>query len=171
MRQIKTDQQQQQEQQQQPSTSTSNFSLTQVASPAPSSGHETPCNSNCTCTDDLDKILCDKKPIPPELLIPAPAPSVPIRRRSNRNKINSEPPQSPDPLGCGRCSKDGNCACITEAVAAIYPTKRPTSPSENTPKRTRISNFVELTPPDELATDFTTTYMTKPPPDPTSPNL
>lgn len=107
------------------------------------------------------------------------APSVPIRRRSARNRPPTRP-SSPDPLGCGRCSKTGNCACITEAAASIYPTansnknnnncgnaKRPTSPSSNTPKRTRTAPSVDLVSPDELETDFTTAYMTKPPAAPT----
>lgn len=153
------------QQQQQPATSAPDFSLTQVASPAPS-GNDTPCNVACTCTDDIDKVLCDKKLTPPGRLASATAPSVPLRRRSNRNKVTSEIPQSPDPLGCGRCSKDGNCACIIEAAAAVYSVKRPISPSQNTPKRTRVTNYVDLTPAEELETDFTTPYMTKPPPAP-----
>lgn len=165
LRQVKADEHQQQKQHS--SAPVASFSSVQVASPAPSS-HENPCSSNCACTDDLDRILCDKKSPPSDILgsAPLPAPSVPIRRRSNRNKAASEFPQNPDPLGCGRCSREGNCACITEAVEAAYPVKRPTSPSENTPKRTRISSNVGLTPPDELETDFT--YMTKPPPAPPS---
>lgn len=169
LRQAKVDQQsqqqQQQRQQQQSLVSAASFSLTQVASPAPSS-HETPCSSNCVCADDLDRILCDKKTPTSDVPRATPAPSIPIRRRSNRNKAAPELPQNPDPLGCGRCVKDGNCACISEAVEAVYPVKRPTSPSENTPKRTRISSNVGLTPPDELETDFT--YMIKPPPAPPS---
>lgn len=151
LRQLKAEQKQQQQ------TSTGNF-IAQVASPAPSSGQDTPCGGSCTCTDDLDKVLCVKNPS---------APSVPLRRRSNRNQPPaSSRPSSPDPLGCGRCSKDGTCACITEAAATIYPPstntqKRPTSPSSSTPKRTRTTSYVDLTPPDELETDFTTLYMAK----------
>jgi len=130
--------------------------VTQVASPAPSSGHDTPCGGDCTCTDELDRVLCIKK-----AGVALSAPSVPLRRRSGRNKPQPslESSRVLDPAGCGRCSKEGPCACLDEIAAALS-TKRPTSPSQNTPKRTRTGNYAENSS-EELEIDFTNAYMTK----------
>ncbi|PWW72751.1 hypothetical protein C7212DRAFT_285781 [Tuber magnatum] len=140
--------------------SAANF-VAQVASPAPSSGHGTPCGGNCTCTDELDQVLCIKKAI-----ATLSAPSVLLRRRSRRNKPQPSPESGrvSDSAGCGRCSKEGSCACMTEIAAALL-TKRPTSPSQNAPKRARTGDYAEHTS-EELEIDFTNAYMTKSTPNP-----
>ncbi|RPB03551.1 hypothetical protein L873DRAFT_1786963 [Choiromyces venosus 120613-1] len=140
--------------------SAANF-VTQVASPAPSSGHDTPCGGNCTCTDELDQVLCTKKAV-----VTLNAPSVPLRRRSGGNKPQPSPESSrvSDPIGCGRCSKEGSCVCMAEIVATLS-TKRPTSPSKNTPKRTRTGDYAEHGS-EALEIDFTNAYMAKSTPNP-----
>ncbi|KAG0125990.1 hypothetical protein HOY82DRAFT_615723 [Tuber indicum] len=137
-------------------------SVAQVASPAPSSGRDTPCGGNCTCTDELDQLLCVKK-----TAVTLSASSVPLRRRSGRKnpQPSSESSRVLDPTGCGRCSKEGSCACMTEIAAAGPSIKRPTSPSQNTPKRTRTGDYAEHGS-KELEIDFTDAYLTKSTPNP-----
>lgn len=136
--------------------------VTQVASPAPSSGHETPPGQSCTCTDELHQALCSKKPVEP-----LSATSVPLRRRSTRNKpqITPESTQSPDLFGCGQCTAGGSCACLDKflGTTAVAPhlMKRPTSPTENAPKRTRTCDYAEVIH-EDLEIDFTSAYITKP---------
>jgi len=99
----------------------------------------------------VDKALCDRPTVP----------AVPLRR-SNRNRNRKDEAPTPEPLGCGSCSKGGECACYNEATAALAPhfaaaPKRPTSPPHGSvTKRTRMS-FAD----EELETDFTNAYMTR----------
>ncbi|KAI5780848.1 hypothetical protein EDC01DRAFT_633112 [Geopyxis carbonaria] len=118
----------------------SNF-VTQVASPAPSADTDAPCVTDYACSDVIDKAPCDR---PSVMALPP--------RRSDRSK----PKETTEPtvMGCGGCSKDGECACYNQATASLP--KRSTSPSLNIPpKRSRTAYL------DDLETDFTTAYMSK----------
>ncbi|KAF8253018.1 hypothetical protein K440DRAFT_576896 [Wilcoxina mikolae CBS 423.85] len=117
--------------------------LTQVASPAPSSGTaDAPCGGDCSCQDFIDKALCNR-PNATEAVSISPA----------KRNVRKEP----ELQGCGSCSKDGECACYNEATAIPLP-KRATSPITNAPKRSRIT--VDYL--DDLETDFTAAYMSRP---------
>lgn len=122
---------------------TAKTELTQVASPAPSSGTaDAPCGGDCSCQDLIDKALCGGSN----------AASIPSAKWNVRKQSEIR-----DLVGCGSCSKDGECACYNEATAVPLP-KRATSPIANDPKRSRITvDYLE-----DLETDFTAAYMSRP---------
>jgi len=117
--------------------------LTQVASPAPSSGSPTDttimsCGGDCSCQNAIDKVLCDRT----TAAHIEPPPRV------------KKPPEDDETGGGGGEGDNTTCpgACAQASAAAPLP-KRSPSPLSNTPKRTRTVDDL-----DELATDFTTAY-------------
>ena len=118
----------------------------QVASPAPTV--DAPCADDCSCQDIVDKVLCERRN--PTVAAPVPAPAALLPKRNRRATDIT------DLIGCGSCSKDGDCSCYDASVAAVSVPKRSISPLTNTPKRSRTIDHL-----DELETDFTTTYMAR----------
>jgi len=120
--------------------------LTQVASPA--STVDAPCAGDCSCQDIVDKALCERGN--PAIAAPAPAPVIPLPKHTRRLTDLT------NLIGCGSCSKDGDCSCYNASVAAVSAPKRSISPLAITSKRSRTIDYLDL------ETDFTTAYTTRP---------